>query len=171
MVRFGMPPGCKRPENKLWRENILQHPNSQPCTAFVTDEEGEDAEFQLEQFMANVLLPLATETNAIVISTCFSCCTMGSAFGRAAALITARYHGHLPFKMLTFAYAHALAGRMGMEGSFANEISAKIPRWSQDRERVASARRKSKLEQVIVLCLPHLEAILVGDGTMCAPPT
>ena len=151
MVRFGMPPGCKRPENTFWREKI--YPNSQPCTAFATDEEGETAELQLEQFMANVLVPLAIETNALVISTCFSCCTMGFAFGRAAALVKAQYHGHLPFQILTFALAHGLAGRMGIEGSFANELSAKIPRWAHDRERVANARRKAThLEQVIDFC-------------------
>jgi len=48
-------------------------------------------------------VPLASETNAIVVTTCFSCCTLGLAFGKAATLAKARYHGTLPFKTLTFA--------------------------------------------------------------------
>jgi len=137
MVRFGVPKGCKQPEVD-WRERIYQ--NTQPCLAFETDDEGEDAEFQLEQFMSKVLVPLASETNAIVVTTCFSCCTLGLAFGKAATLAKARYHGTLPFKTLTFASGIWLVGRIGKEGSFADELCRKIPRWHEDRQRIAQAR-------------------------------
>eukprot|EP00961_Rhodomonas_salina_P096625 1299836-Rhodomonas_salina.1 len=94
MVRFGVPSGVKD-EGVDWREYIYQ--NTQPCMAFPTDSEGYDTEFRLEQFMSKVVVPLAAETNAIVVVTCYSCCSLGLAFGRAASLAKARYNGKLPF--------------------------------------------------------------------------
>ena len=66
--------------------------------AFVTDDEELRAERRLDSFMADVIIPLAARTNAIVMVNAFTCnCFLTQSFQRMVALQSMKWGGKPPF--------------------------------------------------------------------------
>lgn len=69
---------------------------------FASVEEEEEAETQLDMFMADILIPLAAQTNAIVLCDAIPCeCILTRSFTRMYAVARARWGTTAPFTVLS----------------------------------------------------------------------
>jgi hypothetical protein len=62
-----------------------------PFLSFSTDDEGFEAERNIDYFIMEVLIPLCERTNAVVICTPNRACTLSMSFGKAASFLAAKY--------------------------------------------------------------------------------
>ena len=92
--------------NSHWPDDGHEKPN--PPTgqkrvrpAFSVEDEEHRAEKRLDAFMADVLIPLAARTNAIIIVNAFTCnCVLAQSFNRMVALQKSTWGNKLPFTIL-----------------------------------------------------------------------
>eukprot|EP00802_Teleaulax_amphioxeia_P002218 Tamp_02220.p1 GENE.Tamp_02220~~Tamp_02220.p1 ORF type:complete len:1055 (+),score=171.08 Tamp_02220:1064-4228(+) len=77
--------------------------------SFVSEEQSSQAEWKIEMFCRDVLVPMAAETNALVIGSAYSDDQLFMAFCRQASLMKSKYGGQLPFSTLGLGDAPSFA--------------------------------------------------------------
>ena len=94
-----------------------------PIAPFDTDEDLFKAEWKMECFMRDVLVPLAAETNALIVGSAFQDASLMMMFARVAKSLGSKYGGMgaSPWTMLGFAGAPKLLKSLGDPKSTACE--------------------------------------------------
>eukprot|EP01045_Picozoa_sp_COSAG04_P015628 COSAG04_NODE_1248_length_7581_cov_24.589453_1_plen_386_part_10 len=124
-----MPPSFTQQERddfyRLAPHNVQGNSHS-----FVSGDEATQGCRRLSSFFKEVLLPLAAETNAIVLCSARDAEQMSTTLAEVMPLFTAKYGGQLPFTVLTITAANTLRYNMLYNpDSFACELANKSKNW------------------------------------------
>ena len=98
--------------------------------AFLSKQEESEAIKQIELFMANVLIPLAVQTRAVVICCAVTpLCILSTCFLRVCARRSAKWGGKRPFTVLSVAHADADVYGNRNADAYWKELSGKSRNW------------------------------------------
>lgn len=87
------------------------------------DPEEEESNALMDEFMATVLIPLAEETNALIIcNAAKGACGLSSSFLRVTSMLRARWPSTLPFSVLSFGMADYYLHNHFAERPFAHAL-------------------------------------------------
>jgi len=107
-IKHGMLPGFKKLKansptfTEDWKALLLTQVQNDPSTTFpdvlpiapfFSEQDLLNAEWRVESFMRDVLVPLAAETNALIIGSAFRHATLMMMFARVAASLGSKYGG------------------------------------------------------------------------------
>ena len=107
-IKHGMLPGFKKLKANYptftedWKALLLTQVQNDPSTTrpdvlpiapFFSEQDLLSAEWRVESFMRDVLVPLAAETNALIIGSAFRHATLMMMFARVAASLGSKYGG------------------------------------------------------------------------------
>ena len=113
-----------------------------------SDEDGlYQAEWKIECFMRDVLVPLAAETQALIIGSATKDATLMMSFGRVAASLETKYGGvgEAPWTMLGLTDASLLTHSLDNSESTANFWYSMCPRWQDQITKIKRAKAISDL--------------------------
>ncbi|MAJ97152.1 MAG: hypothetical protein CMI56_00870 [Parcubacteria group bacterium] len=171
-VKYGNPQKLYE-EGFNWKKHIYS--GRQIHLPFRTDEEGIEADRALDIFMRDVIIPLAAQTNAVVIVSPFKSCSMSMSFCKAASMAKASYGDRLPFTIMTFVAAIWLMGVVDIPGSISHDIFNQCDQWKKDKIRINRAyhnvytlKEDPELADTYDLN-PYLENIVIVDGVHVPP--
>lgn len=118
-----------------------------PIPPFEHDEDLFQAEWKMECFMREVLVPLAAETNALIVGSAFQDASLMMMFSRVARSMTSKYGGmgSSPWTMLGFAGAPKLLKSLEDQKSTACEWFKLSKRWQDRKSAVIAAKELSNL--------------------------
>jgi hypothetical protein len=127
----------------LWFQGYVQ--DVLPIPPFIDDEDMFKAEWKMECFMRDVLVPLAAETSALIIGSAFKDASLMMMFARVARSLASKYGGMggSPWTMLGFAGAPKLLKMINNPTSEASAWMKFSPRWQERRGLIATAKRNS----------------------------
>lgn len=169
----------KRP-NKPKNPRVGRHRMKPP---FVTDEEECRAERQLDNFMSDIILPLAARTNAIVIVNPFTCnCILTQSFQRTVALHKMKWGRKPPFWVIAMTddMAH-IYGNTNPEAEW-RKVRRKCRAWRERQNGIFEAFKReldyhgthwdeekqcwSNFSQVHDFD-PNVSMMILSDGVVC----
>jgi hypothetical protein len=131
-----------------WQPHNVQGPTH----SFLTRKEATEASRQIEHFFKEVLLPLAAETNAIILCDGKNTDELSSTLTRVLPLFAAKAGGKLPFTVFCTAPAVNLAYMIDQPEmldanvrakSLAREISSKSKNWKKGIGRIETAAKRA----------------------------
>ena len=127
----------------MWFQGYVQ--DVLPIPPFMDDEDMFKAEWKMECFMRDVLVPLAAETSALIIGSAFKDASLMMMFARVARSLASKYGGMggTPWTMLGFAGAPKLLKMIDSPNSEACAWMKFSPRWQERKGLVAAAKRNS----------------------------
>ena len=119
-----------------------------PIAPFFTEQELHSAEWKVECFMRDVLVPLAAETNALIIGSAFKHASLMMMFSRVAATLDSKYGGvgKTPWTMLGLADAPSLCASLSMPDSAAYTWYTMSKKW---QDRLVKIKRAKKLTEMM----------------------
>ena len=118
-----------------------------PIAPFMDEDGLYQAEWKIECFMRDVLVPLAAETQALVIGAATKDATLMMSFGRVAEAVETKYGGvgEVPWTMLGLTDASLLAYSLDNTESTANFWYSMCPRWQDQISKIKRAKAISDL--------------------------
>ena len=122
--------------------NILGNSDS-----FASRAEAAQATRRLTNFFKEVLLPLAAETNAIILCSAKTSDILSATLAEVLPLFTAKFGGKLPFTVFGIAPAINFAWQtLEAHNSLAAEMATKSKNWQKGLAKIEAARQKDKGE-------------------------
>jgi hypothetical protein len=114
-------------------------------TSFSSTSEATAATRNLSSFFKDVLLPLAAETNAIVICSAKNTDILSATLTTVLPLFAAKFNGKLPFTVFAIAPACTSAwSTLHDESSIASELANKSKNWQKGLTKLEAATNKSR---------------------------
>ena len=133
---------------KLLRTQAMNNPNTGivqdvlPVPPYLRFEDMIESEYALESFMRDVLVPLAAETNALVVGSAFKDDTMMMTFAKVAASLDFKYGGVgvTPWLMMGFADAPSLCMACCDKETMARSYFKGNTKWQKQYSRILRAK-------------------------------
>jgi hypothetical protein len=116
-----------------------------PIPPFIDDEELPKAEWKMECFMREVLVPLAAQTAAMIVGSAFKDASLMMMFARVSKSLASKYGGmgSSPWTMLGFAGAPKLLKSLDDPNSVVTGWFKLSARWREKRDLIAAAKLQS----------------------------
>jgi hypothetical protein len=116
-----------------------------PIPPFIDDEELSKAEWKMECFMREVLVPLAAQTAAMIVGSAFKDASLMMMFARVSKSLASKYGGmgSSPWTMLGFAGAPKLLKSLDDPNSVVTGWLKLSARWREKRDLIAAAKLQS----------------------------
>jgi len=116
-----------------------------PIPPFIDDEELPKAEWKMECFMREVLVPLAAQTAAMIVGSAFKDASLMMMFARVSKSLASKYGGmgSSPWTMLGFAGAPKLLKSLDDPNSVVTGWLKLSARWREKRDLIAAAKLQS----------------------------
>ena len=112
--------------------NVIGHEHS-----FESRSEATKSTRKLINFFKEVLLPLAAETNALILCSALDSCALSSTLAQVMPLFAAKFEGRLPFTVLAIGAAVNFANAaVHDDSSLAAELSRKSKNWRKGMEKM-----------------------------------
>ena len=137
---------------EMWKKVLRIQAQNNPSTTqdmlpdppFLNEKNADTAQWNLESFMRDVVVPLAASNNAIVIGSAFADDEMMTAFAKVAKQLEAKYGGlggPKPWSLFAFAEATRLIKAAESDTSVTSHFYKASKSWSMQMQKIKQAKK------------------------------
>lgn len=164
--------GLSNQLNDHWRGDTETGPRVgrwRKKASFVNDDDERQAEQRLDSFMADVIIPLAARTNAIVMVNAFTCnCSLTQSFQRMVELQKMKWGGNPPFWVFAMTCEmHCLYGNQDPDSEW-RRIKSQCRAWRLREPKIYDTLHADDPDwadsRFLHDCDPNASLMIIGDG-------